>query len=61
MYTFKEAHRGSLHVSSAFFPHPSISEQTSPTSTLWLWEFQLGVSDGSLQQPYPKGNTCKSL
>lgn len=60
-YTFKQVHRGSLDVSSASFPHPAISEQTSPISTLWLLEFQLGVSDGSLQQPYPKGNTCKSL
>ena len=60
-YTFKGVQRGSLDVSSASFPHPPISEQTSRTSTLWLWEFQLGVSDGSLQQPYPKGNTCKSL
>lgn len=61
MYTFKEVNRGNLELSSPSFPRPSISEQTSPTSTLWLWEFQLGVSDGSLQQLYPKGNTCKSL
>lgn len=60
MYTFKEVNRGSLDLSSPSFPHPSISEQIPPTSAPWLWEFQLGVSDGSLQL-YPKGNTCKSL